>query len=540
MKLIFKHPLFFFVIILAALIVLSSALFISFASILTPEWNSFSYKEETFNYGIFDCIDCPVGFEHTNPNCVYSLSCSQDSSSDLCSTGKKLIQARSSVISCETVAGVLTILLIERYIYMLMRRGYGKVWIFYTLIGLITGSKLAGFLSYIELTNSKISSSCDTNDEICNNNGPYYMLTSLILSAIGCGLGAVVLRFRNKKLDKEKIIEGLESSAMISGKVLPVLLIGAAFTGLALGWDWISFQAPKTSTGTLLSMNSYYKYGDFIKNLDFDCISGPACANKSGLALSQRECNAFDKVNNAGRVYYWMVSFSLLFLLLWIENLINVLRKKEFGISESNYVWPALCVILNLIGIISWFNISGVTYGANCRVKAGDNDISFCSEEGPTFAIISLICEFFAAMFYCLLYAQKSSTTTHQIFPGQKTLSKSKLGKIILEYPQFDDCNVTKDQDSSFDKDLMRSPSIMYRPNTRDTVDSDYLYKRKDTQDSEIYKAKETLAEICLTCESQLDQISIVTGNCGHNIHIKCHGRCDGEKLCEDCLKSLE
>ncbi|CAG9325391.1 unnamed protein product [Blepharisma stoltei] len=536
MKHIFNHSIGFFAALVSSSFILTASLFISFASILTPKWNSFSYNEETFNYGMLDCDDCPAEYKNTNPNCLVAISCKEDSSSELCSIGRKLMRARSSVISSEVIAGLFTILLLERLFYMLFRKAYGKLWIFYALIGVVTSSKFAGFLSYIEITQSKISSNCDNNKNICNSDGPNYLLSSLILSGIGCGFVILAIILRNKAEDKEKELKGLENGyILMNGKVAAVILLGALFTGLALDWDWISFQSPKKMTGTIISMDTYRKNSISIHNLDYNCISGPSCASESDLAITQRECAAFDKLSKAGYIYYWMITFSLLFLVLWLEHLLYLVLKKQFGASELNYVWPSLCVLFNLIGIISWFNLSEVSYRANCRVKASDDNISFCPEDGPILSIVSLFCEFFAAVFYCVIYSKKFGKIEHKVFPGQHKLEKSKLSKKILEVPAMDDCNVTKDnEDSITEKTSARMSGILNRPSTGEDATSAFFRKGKD---KDLLKSK---GEICVTCESDLDEINIIIGNCGHNIHKKCQGRCDGEKLCEDCLKNLE
>lgn len=363
----------------------------------------------------------------------------------------------------------------------------------YVLICLITGSKLAGFLSYNEFANSNFNENCD-KEEICNHEGPRYLLSSLVLSALGSLVVLLVIKYRNRKDDILIYVDGLENSVSIIGsKVVPVILIGTVFLGLSMSWDWVSYQTPTTYKGGILTLDEIFG----IKNLMFNCISGPKCAMNSALISDQRLCNSFDKLYYAGRVYYWLISMTLLFLCLWLENLYFVIKKIQFGILMTNYLWPILTSMFSLISIGSWFYLSEVSYGADCRVKAGDPDTTFCAEEGPTFGLISIVCYFFAAIFYCLLYTKRSSLNPKtQIHPNfRRKLSSSNISKIILEYPskQNNECSITKDFiDEDVIKPYQDTPRISKRPQTVETTNSDLILNHEDS-----------LEQICLSCGTE-------------------------------------
>mmetsp|Transcript_32092 Transcript_32092/g.31829 ORF Transcript_32092/g.31829 Transcript_32092/m.31829 type:complete len:208 (+) Transcript_32092:786-1409(+) len=155
-----------------------------------------------------------------------------------------------------------------------------------------------------------------------------------------------------------------------------------------------------------------------------------------------------------------------------MENLTYIVLRKQFGFSETNFLWPPLCVLFGLIAILNWFSISEASYNGSCKVEAGDENISFCVDQGATFSMISTMCLFLAGILYCVIYCQMKSdkAAARQIFPrGSLSMNKKVLDGLPSCGKTLDESHDDFRNSTFYDE----SPSKLERPSTTDTVETE-------------------------------------------------------------------
>ncbi|CAG9335594.1 unnamed protein product [Blepharisma stoltei] len=522
-----RRDVFQFMAVTGSIISFIASIVISLLSIFFVNWSKFSISGQSFNYSLLQCTDCSSEFSKTFYTCLSQLSCPD--SSDFCDKGKNVYYAFSIVIFCEIFSVTFICFLLERLVFMFLKKDHGKSWIFYVLAPLILVSKLVELGCYFGLTESNLNGNCDADNEICNESGPLLMVISVFLTSIGGALSLALIYKIKSSRDSVAYKRNEEIMAWFSQRIFPAILISILFIGLSFGFNWISYQDNKQNYGTLLNLNEFKDKS----TMNYSCISGPTCAQAMGTPQLQRYCNAFDRVYNAGNTYITMITISLLFLFLWIEGLIYTIFNSKFGISELNYVWPTMCVLFHFMGTVGWFTISDGSFSANCNVASEDTDISFCAENGAIFSIISLISLSLTAIFYCFLF-YKHEKAKSLVQP--KATKIGGLKKIILDDQpikdvHIEDLNDTKCMDQFDNRNSCKIEA-------QETYIFDEAISRKaSTMDTQENDLEVNPKEKCGSCKKIIQAKSTIVGECGHEIHKNCKLRRDGENRCARCPK---
>lgn len=228
------------------------------------------------------------------------MGCYDDSESKLCDYGNYLNISRKIVVICEGIGGVLSIFLLERIVFLLLKKPYGHTYFIYTFAIMITGLKLVGFLSYISLVSADFTDTCDPSMQICNEDGPKYLLASLVFCVFGSFLVILVFYFRSQELNKSLNLDGLEKiKTWLNSKVLISLIIGVLFIGISLAWDWVYFYEDEKLSGALFYLVDYKNY----ENIDFSCIAGPICNLDSTDPYEKRYCDGMKSLSSAAEAY---------------------------------------------------------------------------------------------------------------------------------------------------------------------------------------------------------------------------------------------
>jgi hypothetical protein len=142
----------------------------------------------------------------------------------------------------------------------------------------------------------------------------------------------------------------------------------------------------------------------------------------------------------------------LLLTILWIEAIVYFAMKREFGIPILNYIWPLLATVLHISGVMAWFFVSGASFGADCTVHSGDENISFCAEEGSSFAMWQMICYFFGSIFYVLIYHRRRDGVE-----GGEEVIGTTGSKKLQDMDFYEDKRRPKDPDSEQNETLNES-----------------------------------------------------------------------------------
>ncbi|CAG9327676.1 unnamed protein product [Blepharisma stoltei] len=398
--------------------------------IMSPDWTRFSVMDQKFNYGLFDCEDCPSEYAHTNYSCLSELTCDDSQKSSLCEKAVVLSKSRLVLLVFLALGSFVSLLLFERLFYMVLKRPYGGIRIFYAFSVLPAGIQIVGIMVYIFVSGVSVSSTCNEKNEICSGNGLWLVIESNAVAWICVVTSIIILRSRDKGRDKiirEPLNFGNYGS-WFSWKVLPILLLGICFIGIGYGWKWVSYHSRSKIYGNLVGMNQYEGHDE----LDYMCISGPRCEETPKYANSIRNCNAFHKLGIANYYYLWFTCISYILLIMWIEHLIFLARKINFGIVSLNYFWPILTTVINLCGNMSWFIVSGASYSSTCKIQAGDTDISFCAEQGPTFSLIGVLCFCLSSFLYIAIFSRR--TIPVPLIKSEPQLKRTKSRKVLDEF----------------------------------------------------------------------------------------------------------
>lgn len=114
------------------------------------------------------------------------------------------------VITIEATAGLIAIILLERLIYICLRKSYGHVNLIYFLAFSFPSLKAIDLACFRELTEANFDADCDSEKDVCSKNGPRLLIVSLIMASISTVFTILLLRFRDKDFDKIRNIEGVE------------------------------------------------------------------------------------------------------------------------------------------------------------------------------------------------------------------------------------------------------------------------------------------------------------------------------------------
>lgn len=260
-------------------------------------------------------------------------------------------------------------------------------------------------------------------------------------------------------------------------KVFPIMILGLLFFILGLCWDWVSYHNPGKIYGRLIQMPNY----DDLKKLDYSCIAGPNCDVSPSYSDNERKCNAFGKLHDASVNYLSFFVIASAFWCIWIEHLIYLSLRSDFGFLIMNYFWPVIPILLLFSGTISWISISGASFGGTCKVKAGDEDINFCSEKGVSFTILGVLCLTFSGLLYIAIFFQRENSPNLKISPlaGRKK-SKVILGKTPIMDKSLDDLNP---ENTAADIIDIEDQKRLNRLNTMETLGSEEYAKKNTFRD---------------------------------------------------------
>jgi hypothetical protein len=383
------------------------------AALYAEVWFTFELSDVTYEFGLFYCTDCPDEHAKYSTDCFRTYDCLLNSNSNLCRVGEAAYEASISYIWFALISLVGSLFLVERLIFLLLRRDYGHPKVLYCLAIAIPLFQGVGVFVWFTRSDAKFSKSssvqADEQIHLYANLGPILAICGVILSSLAAAFVLLVMLWRDTSFDKgvqgvgEGLIMGTTHRQWLLGKVAPVLGIGLAFHVMATCWHWVNYDADHNHNGFLLYVDSYLDYDQ----LSYNCLFGPACAQSNDKPIDIRNCTAYKRLWSAGYAYLWIDSAALIFFLLWIEGLVYLAMKREYGVPFVQYVWPLLTTLVHLAALVTWFMVSGAEYGASCNVYVSDVDINFCADMSPSFSIWALICYFFAALVYELLYLRR-------------------------------------------------------------------------------------------------------------------------------------
>lgn len=442
----------------------------------SPVWYTFELAGKDYEFGLFYCNNCPDMHAHYSSDCFYTYDCELDPSCNLCSLGKQAYEASISYFWLSLISLVGCLLLCERMLYMFLRRDYGHPKILYFLACWLALLQTIAIIVWFSRSKASFDGKCSASEKedigLCASSGSVIGISAAVLSVIASGCAAITVKYRNPTYDcgisgiANGKIMGVSHRQWLLAKITPVLVVGFAFQLMATCWHWVHYDTGKEHMGYLLYVDEYLDFDE----LGFNCLFGPACATSQEFHVEKRHCSAFKRLWKAGYTYLYIDAASVFFFILWFEGLIYFAIKREFGIPLTQYAWPILTTVLHAAAMAAWFVISEAKFGNSCDVYASDDDIDFCADKSPNFSIWSLICLFFAALFFVLLYYRRrdESELNHEVI-DEGMIKQKKLPEMpdSIKDSDFDD---TKLNDSQLDHSLsLQSKSTDMRPASKNS-----------------------------------------------------------------------
>ena len=301
-------------------------------------------------------------------------------------TGDTLEKMKFSFLCFEAISLIISVLLIERFIYILSRKYCGHSKTSLILLFLLFLSKTVGLTSTFTFGNIGFKSE---KTQIRGKEGAINMIISYVFSMI-C---IILSYFQLQRLQPVHLEAKMTISKKILWKILILLFVSLVFFCVSMSQDWISFNDETISTETLMpySLSQY------------SCYTGHSyCA--SSLAKNLRYCNGFNRLFTAQTVYWVFMELGSVFLALWIEYSLFYFRSISFGFEYCNYFAAFGSLLSWTLALVFWFHYSQAGYSNNCKVVAGALDLSFCAESGSIFGIISCILIGISGISYMIVF----------------------------------------------------------------------------------------------------------------------------------------
>lgn len=506
------------------------------ASLEASEWSTFHNDGKEYTFSLQKCVTCPREFDSYSPGCFGKLSCTIGS--DACDSGTSLESAGKMYHFSAIVSIMLGVMMLERLVYQLFRKDYGHPIMLYICAALSPLSLLIAVASWFAYTHAKFGEICDDGSCITALYGAQVAITALAFGFLALPLILLVTIYRDKSLDVgikpigTGTIVGISYRQWLLAKITPVLMLGLAFNGVSWALPWIRYETMDSHKGNLYGVDRYLTGTDVFYN----CIAGPACSSIRNRPLDRRNCAAFSKVVRGSDAYRGLEYSVLLLTILWIEAIVYFAMKREFGIPFLNYVWPLLATVLHISGVMAWFFISGSSFGADCTVHSGDEDINFCAEEGSSFAMWQMICYFFGSIFYVLIYHRRRDG----VEAGEEVVGTTGAKK-LQDMDFYDEKRRPKDPDSDQNETLNESKGEPFMTKLSKVL----TLSRPTTTETDLPQARtlETVESkvVCAYCDEEYsshrtEKPKAVKASCGHTFHGACMEQVKREKnKCPEC-----
>jgi hypothetical protein len=380
---------------------------------LPLELTKFKVADTAFRFSLFRCVDCDEAVKDYSYTCIDKVYC--DTYADgLCDLGK-LQQLNASIYAAFAAIGVVCqLLVVVRLGAMRNKLDYGHARVMWILILVGWVSIVIAGIVWIAYGEIKFDGSCSTDDptssvDVCASTTAYFIPSAIGLVSIGSIAAAFAMRTRNPILDvgikgvANGTVAGLSHRKWLL-KIAFAQIAAVVFIALSLDWRWVHYNdttLDSKSYGQLLIWQKFdtYPYEDYGHN----CLSSHFCSNDD----SSPFCKGFKKLDKATRLFMAFEYMTLLCIVFWLEHVVYLLMKREFGFVRLNYLWPPLAFVFHTCGFASYVAVSEVSFGADCDYDYDSTSLNFCAEQGPQFVMWSMICLTFGALFSDLIYLKR-------------------------------------------------------------------------------------------------------------------------------------
>jgi hypothetical protein len=197
-------------------------------------------------------------------------------------------------------------------------------------------------------------------------------------------------------------------------KILLLIAVALSILSMAIRF-WVHFEVEDnvydgTFNGGLFSVRNF----DYDPNIELDAYGWDCLAiNPCDADDDTTACKTFEPLYKSGRIYLQMQFANLLCLFCVLATLFNaIFFKKDISHPMLNHALPHLAWIIHLVCIIVWATVGEVKFEmGSCDNDDTDADEKYdvCISLGPVLAIIQLIVQMVAAVWYTLVYHKRGA-----------------------------------------------------------------------------------------------------------------------------------
>ena len=359
-------------------------------STLHQYWSRLGPDENPRLYGLFRLNSGSEANKYTTWNCVKKVACVQDAEGSTCKTGEDLHMAGSTFFALELFAFLCALFLVERFVYLALRRGVAWGWTIYLLAAVTFMLQITATVAWFGLSGAQFDVSCDDPPsdptdpwDVCADDGPKIAICVTILTAL-VGIYACVA-FKSKPLFTNEVedvgsvrLVCLPATWMMALVLIPMLANLALLIVSLIVDEWVKTDG---TSGSLYYYTSYLDYD----NYGYDCIAYPNChvSSESGL------CKTFRDLSDANLTYMSLEIAALFLFAWWLMPTVHLVSGVEYGYSFLNYLSGALCFFVHFVATVAWFGVSQADFDINCDLKKFDPRTKWdiCAGTGPEIAV---------------------------------------------------------------------------------------------------------------------------------------------------------
>lgn len=96
-------------------------------------------------------------------------------------------------------------------------------------------------------------------------------------------------------------------------------------------------------------------------------------------------CSVFKRLYDAGAAYLFFELLALIFIFVWIGQIIWMLFEKPVNRWWLGLMWPGISLLCHIIAISIWAGVTKAGFEVNCL---GMHSTKLCSTNGPALAIL--------------------------------------------------------------------------------------------------------------------------------------------------------
>ena len=364
----------------------SSSLIISLVSLNSLPWTRFTYDSEVYIHNVFYLQSSSHTYPKADYYCLKSLTCPSENKT-LCALSESMVLSRKVFLTFEVLFLLFQILTIERLFLKLFNRSYGSSSFFLFLVWSIPFLKTIAIVTFLVISNVSVDSSNYQDNQIYAQIGVFLLFVSLVTSFIA----AIIMLIKKVHLNTKVSTNNDDYSP--TRFLMPSFILVLSFVAYVLAhvYPVASFQEYEQ---VWVTMDQVRDDENIHIGIDFACAAGSECRD------SQETCNLFKSLESARNISKYFQYFSILFGILWIENLLHILTNTKFSVIASMVLTPLLYFAFLLCEFISFMVKSHTSFEGTCQITEFKEDFKLCAEIGSIFYITSIIFCFLSIIFY--------------------------------------------------------------------------------------------------------------------------------------------